>query len=1128
MLNATDRQIVFNVTGHALNAGIYEALLNASQAILRAKRLESLDLNRVTTRAYVDVSFPKFIKLHTLECQNVKFDEAYVQNAFEICMGKFAEVTVEQFYSLTLSAPGGAFEYKKSYGLKMPAGASLFLVALHCSGCITLPFSFSWPRMNAEGTLRRLEVGASVCSELLAFLRTLDSQATEVADPAFLAISNDRKGREYFLTYGTKLLLATGWHRPEDVDIQTLLALKRAEHDGTFRPPAVPPYRMLLDVLSRKYGAGIKVSASDWSSGSGVVRYERSEIAHVKLPHAIKENIKARFASRTDADILEEVMSQKPGSATPHRLKRLEALPGLSVDCPALLGYWLRLEELFLRKTKRESGKGLRGSLGYFNIYLFYYLPYWFDRNHETIFPFPDCPNKLVPSLFISRLLDVSVATPLTFMELMDAIHENRDWSNNSYYALLVGIEQFFAFIVNNKTELPNCEEFRQPMSREDYPRTSRGGVTSKPPIPAKIFGAMIEFVEAIRFHLNSIQNKILLGESYGNLPAEYRRAERYIDTFECARLYGECIPFIYYRGKTIPLRYIPNFLLLKDFRVKIGEEVKYLTIPQPHALNQILCALFTGVRHNHLQWLDAKKFDSLVFDELAEFVQLYVNTDKQKTSAWSPHVNMRVIEVLREQKAWRELIAEPGFAEEIHYNNNPDTKWPKFLPLFSAFDNGAPHHDSLYERAWTKLLAGIQSILPELGSTGLLKVCQLVPPGVVFNDPLLEEKRQMYGKECDRNGERVCELRIVSNIVPHSCRVSVVSQFLTFLPANIIGKNITGQTEAVVHYYGKFEPEYLELERTHQSMKLRTLAAQDGLEALTTNEGIIPERFIQADRVNSRFAQSLRANVEETIVSYGCISIVVNEDDTSGLDILRETRGLNAAENKTEICPYGNQCPQQIIIRWKGPHRCGLCHCAVRSVDHLPAVSAKVHAMDEELNALTNKIETAMNTQPARYSEKELDRLEEERFRISEELAGWMVSEGVLETTKQRLAAGLDSRRWVVQQPEIVSQDLKRIRLPSNLTSYVLMRLQECIAYPSLENPEARARFDALRRTLLVRAGKVREAVSQKTPISPAAECVGLLRTMVDANSFTAQELVDMLEGDESGQEAAFSPLLS
>jgi len=255
---------------------------------------------------------------------------------------------------------------------------------------------------------------------------------------------------------------------------------------------------------------------------------------------------------------------------------------------------------------------------------------------------------------------------------------------------------------------------------------------------------------------------------------------------------------------------------------------------------------------------------------------------------------------------------------------------------------------------------------------------------------------------------------------------------------------------------------------------------------------------------------------LQETLVSYGCISITMNEDASSGLDVLRETRAVNAAENKTEICPYGNHCPPEVVKQWRGMRRCGLCQYAVRSVDHLPAVSAKVKEFDEMLYDLTAKVEAAMDTVPPKYTDEELDRLDDERSRLAEELTGWRLNEEVLDAARIRIASGQDDRRWVVQKPEIIQQYLQRIAAPNNLTAYLLLRLQECLAYPTTESPQIRARFDMLRRNVLARTGQMAKAFDPATPADPARECAGLLRTVVEANNLTYDDVIKLLDGDD------------
>jgi hypothetical protein len=84
-----------------------------------------------------------------------------------------------------------------------------------------------------------------------------------------------------------------------------------------------------------------------------------------------------------------------------------------------------------MRKVKRESYKPVLSALGYFNLYLFFYLPYWIHRNPTSELEFPGVPSKLLQTVFISRLLPIEGESPKTFIEVMDAIHATKRGSSS-------------------------------------------------------------------------------------------------------------------------------------------------------------------------------------------------------------------------------------------------------------------------------------------------------------------------------------------------------------------------------------------------------------------------------------------------------------------------------------------------------------------------------------------------------------------------------------------------------------------------------------------------------------------------------------------------------------------------
>ena len=1102
MINTTDGKLVFGETKDVLHFDISRAMENSAEALLKLHDQEDLDLTTVTTKINTSVTYAKFVLLHILN-QDAHFDEAYVESVWDFYKTGARIITPQQFYAVTLGAPNTEYEFKRSYCGALKQGFGLFLVALHGQGTITLPTRFDWPPHLAKAARASADLG--IFPELLGFVRLLDRKSDNLPHPAFKSVGTDIKRREWFLCHATKLLLATGWLTPEEARLEDLLEL-RAAGKAWDTTDVVYAYKALIDVLHARYGEAFNITVEAWTSA---VRAPQFAAHRFDGQRGLPVQGKWQCDNPSDdTDLLSEVVKASPAMASPEALRARPRLPGLTTELPALAGKWLALEDVYMRTVNRENYKPMKTALGYLNIYLFFYLTYWFQRHTDSGLEFPDVPRKLTGSVFVSRLLDATGNVPLTFVEYMEARQRERNWKDNGYYSILKQVEVFFTFLEVHSDDLPDCIGFRQPIRDYVYPDTSRNKGTDKRPIPRRVFGLFLDYIEALRAHLTVILDGALSGRlDVAELELCISRKGNIIDTFATASQVG-FIPVIFARGRTIPLQYIPNCLGFHSFPLADG---RLLKLPQPHSLNQILVALYTGIRHNHIQWLDASKFDADVTDDNKDFAVLHVNTDKSKRMPWSPYVNFRVIEILRNQHEWRQLVQWPGFAELCYYNNNPKTKWPRILPLFSAYESGLPHPDSRYSSVWQDILSAVDALLPSLGEKGLQRLSSLEIPGVTMDDPAAVSKRITYGATC----KRVCVLRVKSLITPHSARVTVVSQYSTLLPAEIIGSKITGQSPGQVYYYVKIDEEDVLTAKTHQAMKLREQAYRNEFESLVT-EKAGSSNYIRADDINSNFAQSLRFNLPETLLSYGCVSITLNEDATSGLDVLRETRAANAAENKTEICPYGNHCPPEVIKQWEGPHRCGLCHYAVRSIDHLPAVSAKVKEFTEMLDALTVKVEAALRCVPPPYTDEELDRLDKERSRIAEELTGWQLCVEVLDTARHRIAQGQDTRRWLVQKPEIILKDLKRVEAPSNLTAYVLLRLGECLTYPTCESPQIRARFDVVRRELLARSGQIRKAFDLAGSTDPASECAGLLRTVVEANKLSYDDVINLIGSDD------------
>ena len=270
----------------------------------------------------------------------------------------------------------------------------------------------------------------------------------------------------------------------------------------------------------------------------------------------------------------------------------------------------------------------------------------------------------------------------------------------------------------------------------------------------------------------------------------------------------------------------------------------------------------------------------------------------------------------------------------------------------------------------------------------------------------------------------------------------------------------------------------------------------------------------VHADGVNSRLAEGLRKDLDQTLVRFGGLSIVFTDRMRTGVAVLRETKGADAAFNKTEICPFGNNCPPEVVKELKGLRRCSLCQYAVRTIDHLPAVVAKKRQASEQVDEMEILLTQDAGTLNSAYTLDELEELEGDRVRLCEDLTGWILNEEVLESKRQQLAVAPErNSRWLVRRPEVLEQALQRVQVPVSATEYLLTRLGDTIAYPSLDSPQIRARLDLLRRELLARAGNLTAAFARETPVNPAAECAGVIRSLIDFTGVSIEQIAKMLE---------------
>lgn len=507
MINAKKDELVFLETGEQLNTSIIAALRLACKWILQAYNHETLDLDLVNSKSYVAVAFAAFIDGLVLRNKNVFFDEDYVRDAAELMAGEDCNCSPELYFRLTMAESEGKRGYRKSYLPPLRRGFGAFLIALHIRRAIVLPFNFKWPvgvekARKTRKVIRRREI---VCladlPELLRLFRALESQAETQTEKVFSQYS--RRQRERLAFEGQRLIVATGWLTPDDANYDDLLALYVANERIRFASSPHLACLMVADLLERKYQSRSPINASGWQTHLSLFRVLQGPSFDKTLSNQLTG----------DAAILEHAIDIRASQMTPESTRLLSHLPGLDADLAEISKTWLEIENAYLKKVKREDNKGRLTAIGHLNAYLFAYLPYWFAAHPAFSYALPECPNKLLGSVFVSDLglLD-DPERPVTLVEFMAAVAANRKWGNSTHYANLKQIEIFFSFIERFQDQLPGCAGFQQPLSAHDYPRTARSCGTNKRPIPRRIFKFYLEYIEAVATLARVLLNRILSG----------------------------------------------------------------------------------------------------------------------------------------------------------------------------------------------------------------------------------------------------------------------------------------------------------------------------------------------------------------------------------------------------------------------------------------------------------------------------------------------------------------------------------------------------------------------------------------------------------------------------------------
>ncbi|RKK03150.1 hypothetical protein EBE87_21540 [Pseudoroseomonas wenyumeiae] len=1002
-----------------------------------------------------------------------------------------------------------------SFGGRVPASgwnhirrnARWMLLHLWAEKEVLLPITFSF-----KGSLTR-EEQAKIAPSLLRFC--LDYQNDGGTETEHWRIRN----------HTTRWLLATSWYAPRDVDVRQAIGIARFLNDcknGKIDFPApsiLTSVRFLLSILLDQIPDEVRYDREALSAYDRIMAYRLPEAAEEALLETIvddravlrrkKQNatrrkrywevrgftgrvgVPACRAARTevhdgDANVEpEDVENREKGSMLlifERKYKRVGWFPDtselsfLSTSLPEeARGMWSRLFDSFLAwRSKRglEDGTVPRNALRVLADYLAVCLPVSMD-SASVIMAVPARPGDFTRFPFIDDAAEdiLGGATLLNYVA--------KRFTIGSAYSHLNQIRLFFEFIglsYQDNAEVTG-ESFRNPISKDfDLPKTSRiSAWTNKRPLGKHVVPHLLKWLYAVEAFGMMTRAKGGQVPNGGKTPIS---DDSDVSTYR-------------HLGETFRVDEIPNRLLLPQ----PGRNEPSLT-----QIRMIIVALETGLRFQSIQWLSRETFDGgNAPREKREFYSLRVNTDKSN-DGFTTVVLPRVRDVLLRESADQESLMVEDV--RVPYAGRENSRFAPLLPLFRNVSNGQPYSDKAYSELWLHAMRAFQIHYNRLG----LGLSCLVDVG---KPPTVKVRRTV-------EGYHYCRLHYMAIHTPHSCRSTFITRRTPFMTLDDVA-TIVGQADGnVASHYDYPDPDSLGERLLHADAQV--LGEMKAQAAISSGPALI-----KAKEQNSALVRSFRKDREKTIRTFGIMALTPamepDEADPIALDLLRSSPMASIVFRETHICPVGEYCPAEIVAQIGGNRRCGTCPLACKSIDHLPAIAAKRRELKERLLAS----QEAYGRMAARGSEgSELGEIYDAIEADLQELLGWSLAEEILSDMRRDIAASGEAIH--AASPEIIRRHLLRVTRPSSDREFLLRRVVESNAYPTLETDRLRFQVMQIKSEILAGLGDVASLMPEGAG-DPVAEFAGFIKTVLKARNISIEQLADAVRNPASIAESR--PLL-
>ncbi len=591
---------------------------------------------------------------------------------------------------------------------------------------------------------------------------------------------------------------------------------------------------------------------------------------------------------------------------------------------------------------------------------------------------------------------------------------------------------RFFEFCADQRRDgSQDSTLWANPVSIKIDRRLERGlPRTNKLPLPKLAFPLLMRYAYACENFYSQLIDRSLSGRMSNTELALIRGERKRSGSLDPAWFGIELN--VEYEGRCLPLSNVPMLATWEYSQIRNDAgEVETVFLPRISGFRLVIAALETGIRFQGLQWLCQRTYRSLVPSSVSDagLVPLVVSTDKVREAPWRTLIIRRAFEVLVREEQFQARLADGMVERLVGYEKNENSRFSPVLPLFRGPRSDYPLSDRVYVVAWEKFLTAFapwyRQSLPGAEPLSMWEFEAELDrasnqPRIVLN--------------LDKKIERAaCPVRLKFKHTPHSARSTFISNRSGVLPIELTAWLVGHTNKATTYYYTVGNEAEIEQKVLAAANRLWTPDAENPV-------------HIRADAVDSALRKSFSNDRHKTESAFGLQSIsLLNEDslEKDGVAMLRTTPMANIAFRETHICPVGEFCPSDILDVIVEPRRCGICPIAVKGVDHLPAITAKMRSLLEQIQESTGLIDRMQSRGEPSLS---VDEIHQRRRIDVTEYEGWRTS---LEALTARLGELGDAAPdlFHVGMPDAVRLHLKLVTRDTGIADFILQRVDDSSA---------------------------------------------------------------------------------